>query len=498
MSSLLSRGFHALDCSVLRVSSILVPPPHREEWQREWYSEFWHVSRERLPEDGFSWEAEREVVCFCLGSCADALCVRRYTNSSRGDAPAVHGSAPQCVLWLATALALCAVLARLLPGVQSELESARYHMRSGLLLIQDARSDDSSIPSIMPAQFRDWRNTRQRSFDAFAFYRILPDNAFLTGSRPMHWSIAHATPNLFSLLGYPIQPANIGSDLPAVLLSHRTWAREFRSDPHMAGRIVRLGHTSARVAAILPDGPWRLPGDPDAWLLESTSQISATSPNAPGYLIAHLSELGQEQMAGSHVAITAHGPAENDIDLAGSVICPDSEHPQGTFLFALFLALLALPAVTSVTLSDSNFSSHRPRLRRRIARWLFLAAKLVLMAAIGWFAALDLAYAGIDVSSQWAPFVQLVAGFVVCLFGFRWALADQQQRCPVCLRRVTHPARVGLASRTFLGWNGTEMMCLGGHTLLHVPSLPTSWFGAPRWMYLDHSWDFLFANNPAA
>ena len=74
--------------------------------------------------------------------------------------------------------------------------------------------------------------------------------------------------------------------------------------------------------------------------------------------------------------------------------------------------------------------------------------------------------------SPLAEFAQLVWCFTICLFGFRWALADQRQRCPVCLRRVTHPARVGLASRTFLGWNGTEMMCMGGHTLLHVPSLP--------------------------
>ena len=498
MSSLISRGLHVLDSSVLRVSSIFVPIAQREEWLAEWHSEFWHVCHECLPEHGFSWEAERGVACFCLGSCADALCVRRYSSANRGDAPAVHGSAPQCVLWLATALALCAVVARLLPGVQSELVTARYHMRSGLLLIQDARSEDSSIPSITPAQFRNWRNARQRSFDAFAFYRILPDNVFLSGSHHMHWSVGHGTPNLFGLLGFPIQPAAISSDLPAVLLSHRTWVREFRSDPHTTGRILRLGHASVRVAAVLPDGPWRLPGDPDAWLLEPTSQIAATSSNGRGYMIAHLSELGREQMVGDHVAISAHGPDETDVDLAGIAICPDSENPRGAFLFALFLALLALPAVTSVTLADANFSSHRPRLRRRIARWLFLAAKLVLMAAIAWFAALDLAYAGIDLSSQWAPFVQLIASFVVCLFGFRWALADQQQRCPVCLRRVTHPARVGLASRTFLGWNGTEMMCLGGHTLLHVPSLPTSWFGAPRWMYLDHSWDFLFANNPAA
>jgi hypothetical protein len=34
---------------------------------------------------------------------------------------------------------------------------------------------------------------------------------------------------------------------------------------------------------------------------------------------------------------------------------------------------------------------------------------------------------------------------------------------------------------------------MGGHTLLHVPSLPTSWFSSQRWMFLDSSWEFLFA-----
>lgn len=498
MKSFLSRGFNALDCSLLHASAILVPATQRTEWLREWHSEFWHVRQECLPGDGFTWEAERAVLSFCVGSCADALCVRRHILSSRADTPALHGSAPQCILWLSTALALCAVLARLLPGVLSEFESAHYHVRPGLLLLQDARYDDSSIPTITPAQFRGWRNARQRSFDAFAFYRILRDSAFLSGVHPISWSVAHTTPNLFAVLGFPLRTAAIGDDLPAILISHRAWVRDLRSDPRIAGRVLRLAHTSARVAAVLPEGPWHLPGDPDAWLLEPTSQMAAVSAKAPGFLIAHLSELGTEQMSGGRVNITARGPDENDVNLAGISICPDSENPWNTFSFALFLALLALPAVTSVTLSESNFSSHRPGLKRRIARWLFLAAKLTLIAAIAWFAAVDLAYANIDASSQWAPFVQLIATFVICLFGFRWAIADQRERCPVCLRRVTHPARVGLASRTFLGWNGTEMMCLGGHTLLHVPSLPTSWFGGPRWLYLDHSWDFLFANNPAA
>jgi hypothetical protein len=83
---------------------------------------------------------------------------------------------------------------------------------------------------------------------------------------------------------------------------------------------------------------------------------------------------------------------------------------------------------------------------------------------------------------------------VICLFGLRWVLRDQRQRCPVCLRRLTHPAHVGEASRSFLAWNGTELICAGGHGLLHIPEIQTSWFSTQRWLYLDPSWDVLFAD----
>jgi len=36
---------------------------------------------------------------------------------------------------------------------------------------------------------------------------------------------------------------------------------------------------------------------------------------------------------------------------------------------------------------------------------------------------------------------------------------------------------------------------MGGHTLLHVPAQPTSWFSDQRWLYLDSSWQFLFADT---
>ena len=125
--------------------------------------------------------------------------------------------------------------------------------------------------------------------------------------------------------------------------------------------------------------------------------------------------------------------------------------------------------------------------------WGFLVAKIALLLPIVYFVSLDVAYGFTGFNTSQALCLQMATSFFLCLFGMQWALSDQRQRCPVCLRRVAHPARVGQFSRTFLAWSGTEMMCMGGHTLLHVPSLPTSWFSSQRWMFLDPSWEFLFA-----
>ena len=139
--------------------------------------------------------------------------------------------------------------------------------------------------------------------------------------------------------------------------------------------------------------------------------------------------------------------------------------------------------------------SHKHSWSRQLCRWSFLSAKIALLLPIVYFASLDLAYGRSGLAPAGAMYIQLLCSFSLCLFGFRWVLQDQRQRCPVCLRTVTNPAEVGQASRTFLAWNGTELMCAGGHTLLHVPALPTSWFSTQRWLYLDPSWEFLFAGS---
>jgi hypothetical protein len=114
----------------------------------------------------------------------------------------------------------------------------------------------------------------------------------------------------------------------------------------------------------------------------------------------------------------------------------------------------------------------------------FLQAKIALVMIIVPCGCLDLvAFGFIALVSTGIPFAYVLA--------FRWAIADQQQRCPVCLRRLSNPTRIGEASHAFLEWYGTEFICARGHGLLHVPEIPTSCYSASRWHYLDPSWSTL-------
>jgi hypothetical protein len=279
-----------------------------------------------------------------------------------------------------------------------------------------------------------------------------------------------------------------------VILSEGIWKREFGGNPLVAGSVVHLGTGDVRITGILPDGAWKLPGKVDAWVLEPDAEIGS---KGVGHVVAHLTALGQSAMGGMHIHITELNGDESEDDLVGVSLDQLTPLPPQLFFFASVLALLALPAITSVSLGEYSVSPERTSWPRRLYRWGFLSTKIGLFLAIVYFVSLDLAFASAAFAVTTSVYIQLAATFSMCLFGLSWMLKDQRQRCPVCLRRVEHPAQVGQASRTFLAWNGTEMMCMGGHTLLHVPGLPTSWFSTQRWLYLDTSWGFLFTGPGA-
>ena len=307
--------------------------------------------------------------------------------------------------------------------------------------------------------------------------------------------MARASTNLLTLLGLPVEfadPEAVPGGLPAVILSEKVWKRDFGADEHIAGLKVRLGQQMFRIAGVAPDGSLGLPGRVDIWELVPEAEAG---PGGSGYVVAHLTAAGKAEMWARCVHITANGPDDSEEDFLGVSLEEWKPATISVYLFCLLLALLALPAITSVSLGEYSVNPRPTSWPQKLYRWSFLSAKIALLLPIIYFVSIDLAYGWTAFSREQAVYIQLISTFALCLFGLRWVLKDQRQRCPVCVHRVAHPAQVGQASRTFLDWNGTEMMCMGGHTLLHVPSLPTSWFGSQRWLYLDTSWNFLFVGS---
>jgi hypothetical protein len=487
--------FHLLCLGVLRSAALLVPRNQRREWWLEWRSELWHVREACTPARGISWQGEREVAAFCFGAFQDAHCLRAHSAQARTPQPAIAGSANHCILFLTALITASFALAIALPGVRAEFLELRYPVAPRIVLIQNARSNEDSVPTISASQFRIWKNRRQQLFDGFAFYRVKQEPS-QTSSFRSPFIIAHTSANLFQLLGLPIRFAPPDEkDKPGLVLSDALWKRDFASDPKITGQTIRLGKSTAVVVGVAPAGSWRLPGKVDAWLLEPDSALAS---GRDGFVVAQMAPppkhggfSGRWRMS----APTPDGPLD---DFLCVPIAERTHVPADIFLFAVILACLALPATTSLPLGEYRVGSQKLSWPTRLRRWSFLSSKIALLLPIVYLVSLDLAHLRPSFDQATSDYIQLVASFSICLFGLRWTLRDQRKRCPVCLRKLTHPARVGQPSRNFLAWNGTELICGVGHGLLHVPEMPTSWFSTQRWLYLDPSWQILFAETGLA
>ncbi len=485
-----------IEGAILSCASWLTPGAQRAEWLREWRAELWHARESTRIDRQITWEGEKAMLRFCSGAMQDAWTLRKLSLERKDPRTAFHGSAAECLLLLLALFATSYLLSQFLPGVRAESHPSVYRVNPNLIMIQDAFASDDSLATISIDKYRAWKARRQRYFDGFAFYRIAKEPVICRDSTKARWKVAHGSLNLFWMLGLPTTLSTVSGDAigktPGVILSDAAWRRDLGADPHIAGHVVRVGHDEARVIGVAPAGVWRLPGTMDAWLLEPDDANRGL-----GYVIAHLTSSGRSEMYASRVEILSLNTDEPNEELCGVSFADRTKGPWGLYQFTLFLAFLALPAVTSVSLGESHFCSYRPSWANRMFHWLFLGAKIALLLPAVYFASLDLAYWHTTTYSIGSQYIQLISSFAMMLFGLRWILLDQRNRCPVCLRRVTHPAQVGLAGRTFLAWNGTELMCAGGHTLLHVPALPTSWFSTQRWLYLDTSWKFLFVGTSA-
>lgn len=149
------------------------------------------------------------------------------------------------------------------------------------------------------------------------------------------------------------------------------------------------------------------------------------------------------------------------------------------------LSFLLLPGARLALHGGRQAVPRKGRLRRA----LFLLAKVVLVQPILVFGMVSCVL--LAPLAPFAPYLLCVS----CILVLRWVFEDQQRRCPVCLRVLTEPVRMGSASRTLLDWYGAESMCARGHGLLYAPDECASYCSSERWLKLDSSWGDLFAET---
>ncbi len=450
----------------------------------EWRAELFYVSRICREEVGRT-RKQKTAVSFCLGAFPDAFWMWRNTPRFGRRQLICWSSACGCLLSLALLAATALMLVLLLPGARRAMTLLPDPTAQNIVTI--SRGGYIHTPTVFAAEYAGWKQRRQSLFPELAAYSPIQQTA--SGRTATH--VAIASEGLFHLLGLAISETALNQaktrHLAIALLSANA-ARRYYGDTNPTGKIFEESGRQAVIAGVMPPS-LRLPGDMDAWLLADQLAFTKVDPDAPVFVLGRTDPTRIDTQGIWRLSVPSSDGYEGYDCVPLSI---GMQIPLRMFLSAVLLACLALPATTPLSLGDYPArigSVWRPT---RLRRWSFLTAKLALLLPIVYCCALCLAYARPAFRANSSEYIQLVTCFLGCLLGFRWALRDQRQRCPVCLALLTNPVRVGQPSRSFLCWNGTELMCASGHGLLHVPELATSWFSTQRWLNLDSSWGGLF------
>ncbi len=424
--------------AMLRAASLLVPGTQRAEWFAEWHAELGYVTH--------------APTRFCLGAFRDAFWLRRNNQAPNGPAVFRIESPVRCLLLLAALAAICAYCAR------DTFLPLPYRDAGSLAMISAAWQYEAPTPTVPLTRYRSLAAFAGGRFAGVAFYC---PRTVQVRTAPLHspqLSVAFASANLFELLGIPVAVASPAS----LVITDAAWQKYFDADPEAVGRTLEVAGQKAVIAAVVPANSWRLPGRADAWLLQDPAHLDKLPPRTAGFVLGRLRDSSEPRrtffLADERFEVASLGK--------GWLLL--------IYLFPMAVALILLSVTTSLALGD--YPPHRsPR------RWIFFGLKIALI--------LPIVIGGVSLISLNLQAHGLIAG---SLIGFRWALVDQRRRCPVCLRLLSNPTRIGGPSQTFLEWYGTELICAQGHGLLYVPEIPSSCYSVQRWQYLDPSWSSLF------
>jgi hypothetical protein len=476
--SLMRPACHLL----LQILGLLLPRRERIEWLAEWKGELHHAFDCQF--------GNRECLNFCLGAIPAAFWLRRSLPRPR---PGME-SPRRCLALLAALATVSVTLTLLLPATRRQILPPAYHPTQNLAVVSPIPVVTGSEGEVTASQYLAWRAHPRPGLLQTAFYLPTTDD-IQRDHRSEAWSIGRATSSFALLLQIPVSPSLLNScrhsGIVPLVLSHHTWVHEFAASPTVVGRTLHFRTWKARIVAIAPPVASYLPMQMNAWTIETKSLIQHLSFRRYNYGFM-LARLAHSAAASSRVILTGHFGQRLDMYLVPAPAYAAFYRHQLIvgFAFGLLICCLMIPAILYLC-PETGLTTEQLPIRKRLHVWLFFLAKLLLLLPTLLCAPLLVAHglAWSAASAQGLQALLTLGGTPLAAF---WAISDQRQRCPHCLRKLSSPARVGDRSHTFLSFSGTELFCTEGHGLLHVPDYPTSWFRTQRWLPLDASWHGLF------
>jgi hypothetical protein len=455
---------------LIHLASLLVPARRREEWMREWLAEL-HYARART--------GEARLLAFASGAFHDAVWQHRdFWTLER--VSRLAQSARFCLASLAAAVLLIVLASGFLPMTRTVLMPLPY--RDAQSIVTVAQSGTMAMRAGVPGEAVELWRENSLSLDDIATYRW--EGAPLASAPPS----ARVSRNFFHLLGAKTSAGRpferdafagcASSPGECVVLSYDFWRRMNGSSR------VALDGKSYRVAAVLEKGFWFLSPRIAVWRIGTPGSAERTG------VVARMGRNFSKKEAETELGFILRDAGRSDWESMVELTGVATRVRSVLWSFALGLGLAIILILPSLRL---RMPSWNPRAAAFFAAKTGLLLAVVLLCGIEFTRATSITMlGGTDAFTEPLSTWLFMLGSMGVLV---WSIADQRRRCRVCLRRLGMAAHVGCPGCLLLNWAGTELVCMEGHGMLHVPEMAACWQEPDRWTSLDDSWQGLFERS---
>lgn len=501
----------------IRIASVLVPGSHRYDWRREWEAEIcgaWQQLHERGEEPS---AIRAQIWRFARGAFRDAVWQSLgLWDRERFGRVFLHGaqSAGFCLCSLALLILLIAAASSFLPGnsegvllpmTRATLLPLPYRDAGRIATVSQAGTALATRSAVRIESVRLWL-AKNRLLDGIATYSWAKETMLDASGTPAPVLGARVSDNFFYLLGARTSAGRtFGRDdlrdctevnQGCVVLSHG-FARQ-----RSAGGTIVLDGRRYRIAAILEKRFWFLSHRIAVWRIAGPAEFANTEPTGvvvrlrPG-----VTRKDAETEMASILRDAGGRPWDSLVDvspLSGRVHSVFGSFALGAGL-AVIIVLASLRLSLPMRLAAWNRRARRTERGRTHVRIAFFISKTILLLAAVLLCGLEFTRApsitmlgGTDTLTEPLSTWLFLMGSMGALF---WSIHDQRRRCRVCLRRLGLTVHVGCPGCLLLNWTGTELVCLEGHGMLHVPEMVSCWHEPSQWTSLDDYWQGLFQRS---